>query len=128
MMLILVGIALHVSRLPDLCILIIIPLAWISLRQTSKALPMTLVLRADGSAAQIDSAGHPQSVQILNLHERGPLGVLVLEVHGRKMNLPWMGDSLKRSVRRDLRLWIGDHVRAVAPVAASSSPNSPSPE
>lgn len=120
--------AVHLSQLPDVWILILVPFAWSSFRRVSKGMPLSLILRGDGSADQVDVMGNAQPVQVLGLHERGLLGVLVLEIDGRRQNLPWAADSLSRALRRDLRLWMRDHVRAVEAKAASSLSNSPSPE
>lgn len=120
--------ALHLSQLPDVSILVLLPLAWFSLWHASGGLPMTLILHGDGAVERIDGSAHPHSIQLLALHERGPLGVLVLEIDGRRQGLPWAADSLPRALRRDLRLWMRDHVRVTEPKTALYSPKASSPE
>ena len=121
-------VAVHLSQLSDVWILLLVPLTWLTVRRVSTGLPVSLILRGDGSVEQIDVMGNAHPVEALGLHERGPFGVLVLEVDGRCQSLPWAADSLSRALRRDLRLWMRDHVRAVESKTASSLSNSSSPE
>lgn len=120
---VLAALALHLSRLPDAGIVLVPLLAWLALRRAGAGLPLDLLLRADGSATRLDPDGREHPVHPLALHERGALGVLVVLIDGRRRNLPWAADSLPRTIRRDLRLWMGEHARN--PVAAEPDPSSP---
>lgn len=121
LLLLMAGLAMHGSSLPDVSLLMLPLLAWLGLRACQINLPLSLWLRQDGSAAQMEASGNAHPVRILALHERGPLGVLVLERDGRILRLPWASDSLPRASRRELRLWIGDHVQRPATSVAKPS-------
>lgn len=112
--------ALHASRLPDASLLLLPLLAWSGLRACSRHLPLQLWLRRDGSAVRLDETGAQHPVTPLALHERGPIGVLLIECDGRHLRLPWAGDSLARAERRELRLWMRDHV--AHPIGTGATP------
>lgn len=124
--------ALWLSALPRAA-LVLVPLfavwGWRGLR---RGLPVELVLRGDGSAVQLAEHGVACPVTVLALHERGPLGVLVLECNGRREHLPWAGDSLARGLRREIRLWLHRHDATLRDPAgrrpAVSSPGKTGPE
>ena len=125
-LLVLAALALYLSQLPKVSMFVLLPLSWLSFRHASRDLPITLILHGDGTVEWLDGSANPQPVQLLALYERGPIGVLLLEVGGKRQGLPWALDTLPRATRRDLRLWIRDHVHAAE--AASSSPKAMSPE
>ena len=101
--------AVYLSRLPLAAMALVPFLAWWAWWQLGTGLPLTLLLRGDGSAARLDDAGAETTVTLRALHERGPLGVLELDLDGRRLRLAWAGDSLARAARRELRLWMRDH-------------------
>ena len=119
---VLAALALFLSRIPDACIVLVPLLAWLALRRAAAGLPLDLLLRDDGSAARLDADDREHSVHPLALHERGPLGVLVVVIDGRRRHLPWAADSMPRPIRRELRLWMGEHARH--PAAAALDPSS----
>ncbi len=119
------AVALHLSVLPDALIVLVPVLGWSAWRGCGRNLPLELALRADGSAERVEPGGVEHRVQALALHERAVVGVLVIEDAGRRKYLPWAADSLSRAQRRELRLWMRDHVqRPEAAVAANSHSNS----
>lgn len=120
LMLLLAALALWASRLPDVSLLLLPLLGWTGLRACSRHLPLNLWLRRDGSAVQLNADGSVRPISLLALHERGPIGVLVIERDGRLLRLPWASDSLARAARRELRLWMRDHV--VRPATAGATP------
>lgn len=103
------GVALWLSALPRWVLMLLPLFAVLGWRGLRRGLPLELVLRGDGTAVQQDVNGNSRPVELLALHERGPLGVLVLESDGRRIHLPWAGDSLPRALRRDIRLWLRRH-------------------
>lgn len=120
------AIAIHLSALPDTALVVLPALAWWAWRAVSRGLPAMLVLRSDGTAVQLDQAGDEHPVQPLALHERGPLGTLVLSVEGRRRHLAWAADTLPRGTRRELRLWMRDHAHhSPRRKSGASSPGTP---
>lgn len=115
---VLAALALDLSRMPVLGIALVPCLAVLALGRVGAGLPLDLVLRHDGSATRLDLDGHEHPVQPVALHERGPLGVFVVAIDGRRHHLPWAADSVPRPMRRALRLWLGEHVHT--PVASAS--------
>lgn len=119
----LAALALYFSAVPNVLLLIVPVIAWHSFRSASKGLPVRLTLSGDGRALWVADDGQNHSVEPLTLYERGPFGVLVLLMDGRRRRLVWGMDSLPRETRRKLRLWMRDHVSSAGtPAPASSSP------
>ena len=119
----LAALSLYFSTVPNVLLLIVPAIAWHSYRSTSKGLPVRLTLSGDGRALWVADDGQSHPVEPLTLYERGPFGVLVVLMGGRRCRLVWGTDSLPREARRKLRLWMRDHVSSAGiPAPASSSP------
>lgn len=112
-------VALLASRAPLPLIVLLPLLTWSGLSACTKGLPLELVLHRDGSALRRDNGGAEWPLQVVFLHERGPLGVLAIEYDGVRRYLPWATDTLPRTMRRELRLWLRAHAPTVAPSAAT---------
>ena len=108
------------SRFPEALIALPPLLAWSSWRRIGKGFPLRLILHGDGSAVCLDARDDEFACVPLAFHERGPLGVLVLEKNGHRQHVPWAFDSLTRSHRREIRLWLARH--------ASLRPSSKAPD
>lgn len=106
------ALAIHLSSLPDAPIALVPLLAWWAWRVLASGLPLTLVLRGDGSAVRLDEAGDEHPAHVLALNERGPFGTLALILDGRRRDIAWATDSLPRATRRELRLWMRDHAHS----------------
>ena len=119
----LAGVAVHLSLLPVAGIAALPPLAWMAWRGCSRLAGETLVLRADGSASLVGPDGSERAADARVLHERGPLGVLVLAVDDRAQRWAFAGDALDRATRRELRLWMRDHVPLRGAAVAGTSPS-----
>lgn len=123
------GTAVHLSHIPDACLVLLPALVWVAWRGLSRLAGETLVLRADGSVGLIGPDGGERVAQARALHERGPLGVLVLAVDERERRWAFAGDSLPAASRRELRLWMRDHAplrdAAVARALPSGQTTSP---
>ncbi|HET9047985.1 MAG TPA: hypothetical protein VFN29_03335 [Chiayiivirga sp.] len=114
--------AIWFSRVPSGVMILVPLLAWHGWYALARDLPLCLVLRADGSAMRLLDGDIEQPVQLMALHERGGIGVLVLAVDARVQRLAWAPDTLSRPARRELRLWLAEQRRrAVAKVAATTS-------
>lgn len=114
--------AIRVSALPDASLVLLPALAWWAWRALAAGLPLTLVLRGDGSAVRLGDDGEERPARPLALHERGPLGTLALLVDGRRRDVAWAADSLPRAMRRELRLWMRDHAHLPDGRAPDASP------
>ncbi len=101
--------SIRLSALPDACLLALPLLAWVAWRGAVRLAGNTLALRADGSAALVGPDGEAHTVEPRALHERGPLGVLMLALGGRVRCWAFAGDVLPAAARRELRLWMHDH-------------------
>lgn len=122
-------VAIHLSRLPEACLLLVPPLAGFALFQLARQTGASLLLRGDGSVAWITADEIEHAVTAIELHERGLFGVLACRVAGRMRYWAFAGDSLPWATRRELRLWMRDHapIRDGADARIPSSGHTTSP-
>ena len=114
--------AIWLSRVVPVMMILVPLLAWHAWYSLGRDLPKRLLLRSDGSAVRLLDGDVEAPVQLLALHERGFIGVLIMIEDARVQRLAWAADTLSRAKRRELRLWFGEQRRRAKAAAATPTP------
>ena len=104
------------SGLPAFALVLLPPLGWSALRRRGG---VSLLFRADGSAARLLEHDEEIAIEPRVLIERGPLAVLVLAEAAKVRRFPCAPDTLDAAARRDLRLWFARHIKPARVKTAS---------
>lgn len=105
----LAGAAIALSALPNLALLLAPPLWWQARRGLHRSMPMSLVFRADGSAARLHGDAGEIPIELRAFVERGPLAVIVFASADGVFRIACAPDTLDAATRRRLRLWAARH-------------------
>lgn len=109
----LAGAAIALSVLPNLALLLVPPLWWRARRGLHRSMPVSLVFRADGSAARLHGDAAETPIELCDVVERGPLTVIVFASDIGVYRIACAPDTLDAGTRRRLRLWAARHVHRV---------------
>lgn len=107
------------SGLPAFALVLVPPLGWSAWSAVRRRGGVSLLFRADGSAARLLEHDEEIAIEPRVLIERGPLAVLVLAEAAKVRRFPCAPDTLDASARRDLRLWFARHIKPARVKTAS---------